>query len=205
MLGISKSTLSSWLKLLPVSQNIKIKNISKSKIMWAKNITAYNKKRAAQSNLKREELETLASYEIDHLSERELKIIGAALYWAEGYKRTKWNPLFSNSDPHMVKLMMRFFREICQVPENRFRPQVQTHPNVSVEEAEKYWSKITYLEKKQFRKPLIQLSKSSQQKRPKNRLPYGTFRIGVAETKVLCKIKGWIRGLSLMADNIVQI
>lgn len=91
--------------------------------------------------------------------------------------------------------MMRFFREVCKIPEDRFRPQVQIHPNISAEQSENYWANITGLKRNSFLKPLLQISKSSKQKRPKNRLPYGTFRIGIADTKVLHKIKGWIQGL----------
>ncbi|MBP9717676.1 hypothetical protein KBD59_00045 [Candidatus Gracilibacteria bacterium] len=191
----SKSTLSLWLRNIPNAENIKTTNQSNAKKIWAQNITKYNKKRAAQARLNSSNLEKGAKGEIHNISPRELKIIGTSLYWAEGYKRTKWNAVFSNSDPDMIKLMMRFFREICSVPEERFRLQVQTHPNVDTERANKFWSEICGIEPNKFRKPLIQVSSASKRKRPPMRLPYGTLRIGIAHAPSFCKIKGWIQGL----------
>lgn len=47
--------------------------------------------------------------------------MGAALYWAEGYNASRNAIVFANTDPHMIKLIMLFFREICKVPEGKFR------------------------------------------------------------------------------------
>lgn len=195
-IDVAKSTLSSWLKDLPISSTIRKNNILAAKTVWARNITLYNKSRALQARLRAHHIESEAARDISPFSKRELKLVGIALYWAEGYKKAKWSALFCNSDPRMVLLMMRFFREICRVPDEKFRPQVQIHPNVSREEAEKYWSKIIRLPMHTFRKPLMQVSKSSKYRRPPHTLPYGTFRIGIADVQVLYKIRGWIKGIS---------
>lgn len=199
ILGIPKSTLSTWLQKIASSEKIKQTNILKAKKIWANNITQYNKKRARERNTAAKNLQLSSKKEIALLTKHELKLIGIALYWAEGYKRTKWSPMFCNSNALMVKIMMRFFREICGVSENRFRPQVQIHPNVSREDAEKHWSNIVQIERIFFVKPLIQLSGSSKQKRPFNRLPFGTFRVRIADSSVINKLKGWIEGISQSA------
>lgn len=196
ILGIPKSTLSLWLKNVQISKSIKNSNIQKSKTIWAKNIIQYNKIRSLKARHAAQQLQNEAAQEIVTNSQIDLKILGTALYWAEGYKRAKWSALFCNSDPVMIKLIMRFFREVCKVPEDRFRPQVQIHPHVSIQKAEDFWAIVTKLPKKLFRKPLVQLSKSSKQKMPPHRLPYGTFRVGIADVKILYKIKGWMDGLS---------
>lgn len=195
-LHVPKSTLSTWLKNLTISVNIKKYNISKAKQIWANNIIAYNKNRAEKLRKAAIDIQLEAKEEIKKININELKLLGIALYWAEGYNRAKWNALFCNSNPSIVKIMMKFFREICKVPENKFRPQVQIHPNISKEEAENYWSQITNLDKSLFVKPLLQISKASKRRRPHNILPYGTFRVGIADSKVLYKIKGWISALS---------
>ncbi len=38
---------------------------------------------------------------------------------------------------------MRFLREICRVPENKFRASIHTFTHANVEKTEKYWSKIS--------------------------------------------------------------
>lgn len=51
--------------------------------------------------------------------ERELKIAGTMLYWAEGSKSNPkirmWTVDFANSDPLMIKLFLQFLRQICGV------------------------------------------------------------------------------------------
>lgn len=194
-LNIPKSTLSTWLKNFPFSYKIKERNIFRAQKIWSQNITKYNLQRAQKARDSAMLLQIKSAEEI-FFSQIDLKVIGTVIYWCEGYKRTRWVPVFCNSDPILVKIMMKFFRDICKVPDEKFRPQVQIHPNVSRLEAENYWSEITQLEKKLFINPLMQIPKSSQKKRPPHRLPYGTFRIGIADSTVLNRIKGWINGLS---------
>ncbi|MBU4350934.1 hypothetical protein KKD19_06430 [Patescibacteria group bacterium] len=136
-----------------------------------------------------------SSKEINKISKKELKLIGTALYWAEGYKKTNWTLVFCNSDPDIIKIIMRFFRETCKVPEKKFKVKVQIHPNIPEMAAKKYWSKVAKLSISKFRKSLKQLPKSSKSKRKFNTLPYGTFRISISDVRLVNKIKGWIKGI----------
>lgn len=193
-LNIPKSTLSYWFKNLNDSQKIKFLNISKAKVIWAKNITAYNKQRATLCRIKWLNTQKGSEKEVGKLSNRELCLIGAALYWAEGFKKTNWNVVFCNSDPHMIRLMLKFFKNICDVKKDKLRAQIQVHPNVSVKIATTYWANITRIPANQFSKPILQVSKSSKNKRG-NTLPYGTLRLRVNDVHLINRIKGWIVGL----------
>lgn len=194
LIGVPKSTLSYWLKDVKLSKKVENSIIKKARRKWAKNITEYNIKRAKIARKNRLKMQDSASKEISKLSKKDLKLIGTALYWAEGYKKTNWQVLFCNSDPEMVKIMIRFFREICKIDKNKFRPNVQIHLNISENTAKKYWSKIVNLPVNSFKTTLYQ-SKASKGRRPKNSLPYGTFRLGINDVKLVNKIKGWITGL----------
>ncbi len=127
-----------------------------------------------------------------------LKVIGAALYWAEGYKISVNMVNFSNSDPHMIKLMMRFFREVCGVREQKFRGIVHIHPHLDENKAAKFWSGISGIPIKQFHKTQYGISRASKHKR--DTLPLGTFRIVICDTRLQSKIKGWIKGIERMVD-----
>lgn len=122
-----------------------------------------------------------------------LKLIGTALYWAEGYKASVNMINFSNSDPHMIALMMRFFRKVCKVTENKFRGVVHIHPHLNIDKAKKFWSEISGIPLTQFHKTQLGISRASKHKR--DTLPLGTFRIVVCDTRLLSKIKGWIKGI----------
>ena len=122
-----------------------------------------------------------------------LKIVGTALYWAEGYKATVNMVSFSNSDPAMVSLMMKFFREVCRVPEEKFRGAVHIHPHLNRVRSVKFWSEVSNIPIAQFHKVHIGISRASKHKR--DTLPLGTFRIVVCDARLLSKIKGWMRRL----------
>jgi hypothetical protein len=96
----------------------------------------------------------------------------------------------------MIKLIIKFFEEICKVPKGKMRANVQIHSNVTSEEAISYWSAVSRVPKSQFTKCYLRLTPSSKQKRPFNTLPYGTLRVSVYDTQMTSKVKGWIQGIS---------
>jgi hypothetical protein len=131
-----------------------------------------------------------AGQDIHALSPRDLWLVGIALYWGEGGKTNRGMARISNSDPAVIQIMMRFFREICQVPEAKFRGHIHTFSHRNVKTAEAYWSEISGIPTKQFYKSYIKQSVASKNKR--DTLPYGTFQIYVCDTKLFYKIIGWI-------------
>jgi transcriptional regulator with XRE-family HTH domain len=195
ILGISKSTLSLWLRNIKMPVDIKRRFWNKARKKWAANIIKFNKERGKIAKQKAQQIQKLALRDVKKISKRELFLVGIALYWAEGFKKSRWAVVFSNSDPLMIRLMMRFFREICRIKENKFRAIVQIHPNVTSQKAINYWSKITKISKKQFQKTYSRLTPSSKRKRAFNVLPYGTLRISISDVRIINKIKGWIMGL----------
>ena len=127
-------------------------------------------------------------------SDNLLRIVGASLYWAEGYNASRNEVNFANTDPRMIKLMMLFLKNVCKVPTDKFRGKVFIHPHLSVKKAERYWSGVSGISLRQFNKPLLAVSRASQQKR--DTLPMGTFSIIIGDVYTCSKIKGWIEGLS---------
>ncbi|KKP32620.1 MAG: hypothetical protein A2360_02580 [Candidatus Staskawiczbacteria bacterium RIFOXYB1_FULL_32_11] len=196
ILGTPKSTLALWLRGVEMSPDIRKKFWDSVKERQSKSITEFNKKQSEKAKKRAEEIQEDASKDIGKLSKRDLFLIGVALYWGEGYKKTRWVLSFSNSDPLMIKIIMRFFREICDIPKDKMKGAVQTHPNITPFKAVSYWSKISGIPKQQFQKTYTRLSPSSKQKRAQNTLPYGTFKISVCDYKIINKVKGWIKGIS---------
>ena len=86
--------------------------------------------------------------------------------------------------------MMKFFRDICKVPEKKFRAHIHTFQGASVLKAEKYWSQVSGISLEQFYKTYVKPNKASLQKR--KTLPYGTLDVYVHDTKLFLTIKGWI-------------
>lgn len=202
LLGVPKSTLSTWLKDNPLSEKIKKININRAKIVWAKNIVDFNKKRSEKYQKDIHLLMEKFAREIPMIADRDLFFIGLALFWAEGGKREKYSVRFANSDPTIIKAIMCFFRKICHTDNKKVTLRIHLYPNVEEIAAKKYWSKITGLSLTQFRKSQTKISKSSKHKRPINRLPYGTLHITIGDAYLNKKLKGWILGLSQQFNNM---
>lgn len=195
LLGIPKSTLSYWLSDIPESEEAKKANIGKSKQIWSKNITEFNKKRSAEYKKKTAaEIKTYAE-EIGEISKKDLFYLGIGLYLAEGSKREKFKVRFTNSDPAMVKIIMKFFSELCQIQASDIKARIHLHNPNNYPESLEFWSKIASIPKENFWQPQFVVSKSSQGKRPFNRLPYGILHITISSSPLVRKIKGWSDGV----------
>ena len=196
LLNIPKSTLSGWFKELRISPIVKKRLWTNSQKKWAQSITNYNKKRALNIFNRNNEIQQRISREIGKLTKRELMLIGTALYWAEGNRKERWRVRFTNSDPAIIAIMVDFFRRVCKVKENRFTAEIHIYPNISEKKAKTFWSNVSGIPIRQFRKSLFAISKSSKLRRSSNTLPYGTMRVAISDVNLTNRIKGWILGLS---------
>jgi hypothetical protein len=89
---------------------------------------------------------------------------------------------------------MRYFREVCGVPNSKFRASVHTFTHANIEKTISYWAKVSGIPKEHFYKPYIKQSSASLNKR--KTLPFGTLDIYVCDTKVFLTIMGWIEKIS---------
>jgi hypothetical protein len=117
-----------------------------------------------------------------------LKVAGIMLYWAEG--TLKGNTVdFTNSDPRMVRIFLKFLREVCGVDERRLRVYLYVYSKDNLEEIKKYWNGLTAIPLSQFTKPYIRETGVNQGNR---KLPYGLVHIRYNDKKLLELIKIWI-------------
>src|SRR4030042_301237 len=146
LFGVPKSTLSSWLKELELPPSVKKILIEKGRAP-REQLMKFNRRRTQIIKIENQQIKQVAADEIKPLSKYELLLIGAALYWAEGYNRQDKVPSpyisFGNSNPDMVVLFLRFLREVLRIPEEKLRPTVQIHHNIKPESAIKFWARIT--------------------------------------------------------------
>jgi len=134
--------------------------------------------------------------DIADIGYKEIFIAGVALYWGEGSRK---NPgvRFFNSDPLVIKFMMRWFRESIKIPNERF----QMYININIihrkrlREVINYWADLTGISKKQFRKPTLLKIKNKKVYENFSQ-HYGTLCIRIAKsTDLFYQIKGWIKAL----------
>lgn len=140
-----------------------------------------------------------ARSEIKSLSGRELFLTGLALYWAEGFKNEKEGKLgFCNSDPKMIKFMIRWFKIALKIKPEDFilRAEFNESHKDRTKEIENYWSKLTEIPLTQFNKSFYQHSVWKREY-PNRNTYFGVLRIRVRKSsELLNKMRGWINGLS---------
>lgn len=181
---VSKSTLSLWLKdvELTVEQKKRILvGLEKSRFIGGE-------KKKSERLIRIEEIKTQARKEFMSLSKNPLFFSGLALYAAEGDKNSMERVKFANSDPNIILMMMKWFRQICNVPENRFRIAVHIHNLLCNKDVINYWSSLTKLPKTQFHKPYV---KETSLRQRRNILYNGTCSIVISSRDLFRKIMAW--------------
>jgi hypothetical protein len=205
-LEIPKSTLSYWLSDLKISKKAYSKILLRAHKLSIKGLIRRNKNQTILAKERADKIRAEAKKESMKLLQDRLFLTGLALYWAEGYKKgangSKWKSVdFANSDPEMIKVIMKFFRKFLVTDDSRIKIQLMTHRNINVNKAVEFWSKLTNISKKQFIKSCSAVSKASKNKRNPNSLTYGTVHIRINDVKLFFRIIGWIDGLK---EKILQ-
>ncbi len=163
-----------------------------------------NKEQTAIAQKRALDIRETAKGEIPDISKTDLLIIGTVLYWAEGYKRLKIKDgreltshvvALTNSDPAIVRTFILFLKEVLEITDEKIFIEMRLFKHMDAEEAIAYWMKSTGLCRSQFRKPSYPVSSASKGIRPINRLPYGTVRVIVSDTKLFHRVLGLIEGI----------
>ena len=131
-----------------------------------------------------------------NLSKKEeiLKLAGIMLYWTEGAKLNLLTRAividFTNSNPRMIKLFLKFLRKICGVDEKRLRVLLYCYADQDIEALKKYWYRITEVPSKQFIKPYVRRDFLPEKS---GKMKYGLVHIRYADKKLLLQIESWIQ------------
>ena len=196
---VAKSTISLWFKevglSVPEKQRITEARIAASKRGGA----AKRNQRIALQN----KIRSLARSEIGVLSPRELFLVGVSLYWAEGNKEKEWRPGgrlgFSNMDPLMLSLFLRWLREIAKTPDDMIGFELYLHESHTprLQEVLEYWAnKLGFCAEEckiRFKKTKI----TATNRRNTGENYFGVIRISVKQSSTLLrKIAGWSEGIA---------
>jgi len=195
-LGIPKSTLSFWLKNIKLGRKAtsKIsKHIHSTKIV---KLIERNKKKTEIARKKNEAIRKLGKKEAKIFFKDPLFVTGLALYWGEGYKKgaegSKWKSIdFANSDPVMIKVIIKFFFKYLPIKKTDVKVQIMLHNPDDNEQSIKFWKGVTGLKEENFIKTSYVISKSSK-KKITTHLPYGTVHIRINNVNLFFKLIGWI-------------
>lgn len=189
--NLSKGTLNGWLKDIKLTEQQKERLMSKVKNGAEKGrlkgAFANHQKRLAIT----ERIINSAKEEVKGKITDAFFTNGLMLYWAEGDK-TQERVGFTNSDPLMIKFMVKWFRDICRVSEEKFRIYLSIMTLHNKIESEKFWSELTEIPLKKFNKTHI---KPTTLKGKRNPSYMGTCRIVISDKNLFRRIMGWRIGI----------
>ncbi|MFC1612447.1 hypothetical protein ACFL29_01200 [Patescibacteria group bacterium] len=196
---VAKSTLSLWLRSVGLSKEQQQRLTKKKKAA----ILRGGKARRNQRIILTQKIYREAEIEINKLSQRELWLMGIMLYWAEGSKEKENNTgqgvQFTNSDPYMIKIFLKWLFEICKINVEKINLSIYIHENHrnNLNRVKKYWSYCTGLPINYFEKIYFKKHKPKTNRKNIGDSYYGILVIKVRASSTLNrKIQGWIRGIN---------
>ena len=187
-LNISKSTLSFWLKEVPVSDEHKRKLYSRQVGILNMGAQSQKHRRAREISLI---IENARREIVKPISLDSYKLFGAALYWAEGSKGGMLQ--MNNSDPFLILFWVKWLAKVFKVEPIVLKARLNIYPQQNEKHLKSFWSDLTGIPIKNFGKSYIKpLSKNYKT----NNLYFGTIRVEVAKsTDLRHKVYGWTRAL----------
>lgn len=195
VIPVAKSTLSIWLKEAKLSIPEKQIFTEAKRLASLRGGQAKKKQRIEKQN----RIWTEAKSEIKTLSKNEFFLLGVALYWAEGTKEKEYAPgsqvAFSNMDPKMIVLFLKWLIKICKIPRNMIGFEIMVHESHRdrVDEVRQYWSNITGFSLNNFPHVYFKKSKIKKTNRKNTGEKYhGVLKVNVRHSSDLVrKIAGW--------------
>lgn len=187
LLGVSKSSVSIWVRGIELQQEQKDALKDRQRKFGDTNAGAKaNKERFGDLRLAYQEAGRAIAREM-----RPLHLAGCMLYWAEGAK-AKDRINFVNSDVNMILFFMRFLREELHITDEMISLHLHCHTNKpeEIQGIEKYWTRLLNLPEECLTKTQIHAPKPT--KRSKI-LRYGICGIRVNSTELTQQVFGAIQ------------
>lgn len=200
IIPVSRSSLSTWLRGVELPLKNKKQLNLKKKVLQKRGAKA----RVRQRDQVSKEIKSVAKNEVGVINERELWLIGIALYWAEGSKekshsRTVPSLEFSNSDPKMVRLYIRWLTDIVGVNPDHINCYLYIHQSAKsrLPDIKDAWLEATGLPSKQISRVYYKKHNVKTVRKNIGDNYFGMLRIWVSRsTNLNRKVSGWIEGIS---------
>ena len=154
-ISVSKSTLSVWLKGMP---------LSREQIRLLRDINESRIEKYRETMLKKKQTRLSGYYEEEKvkwlpLNPKELYVAGLFLYWGEGAKSENHTISINNTDPKVVKFALYWMINALNIKKEDIRVFVHLYSDMDVSKEIEYWSKELNMPVSSFNKPYIKKSK----------------------------------------------
>lgn len=155
ILSVSKSTVSLWVKDILLSK--KAKKIIENKMTEGQKASIISIK--YKTKIKEECATNFAKSILSDVTiTKNIKmIICAMIYECEGCKTGK-EVAFTNSDPYLMSIFIRYLRQSFDLDESKFRVCLHLHKYHNVNKQLKFWSETLKIPIDQFSKPFLKMN-----------------------------------------------
>lgn len=200
-LGVSKSSVSLWVRDMPVPARLSYEECRKRS---AEGSRLYWETERPVREAQREAVRAAAAGQIGVLSKREILIAGAIAYWCEGTKskphRRAEQVVFINSDPGLIKFFLHFLDE-AGVASAQLRFRVHIHESADVAEAEEFWRSVTGAGSAQFHRTGLKRHNPRTVRKNVGADYHGCLIIRVRQSADLYRrIEGWVRAATTVPE-----
>ncbi|WP_217705945.1 helix-turn-helix domain-containing protein [Verrucosispora sp. NA02020] len=199
-LGVSRSPAYLWVRHLPLKRDpddVRERRRAHSKVMTDAQWGEYRQERDAA---RAATIEAAAGW-VKSVRYRELVLVGAALYWAEGTKVKPWRPndcrvRFVNSDPALVALFVRFVEALGERRE-ALRYRVSIHETADAAQAVRWWAERVGVSPESFQPTTLKRHRPATVRLNTGETYRGCLSVEVPRSRRLYwKIEGIMKGVS---------
>ncbi len=154
--GVSKSTVSTWVKNIPLSIKAKARIDSLYTAGQVKSQEIIRQK--TLNKIAEADLFAISLLKGINITQNHSVLIAVMLWWCEGNKDISSSVSFTNSDPDLVKTYISLLRKGFDLDEQKFRILMHLHDyHVELKER-RFWSEITGIAQDKFYKSHLKLS-----------------------------------------------
>lgn len=203
---VAKSTLSLWLQEVHLAKKQRQLITDKRRAAQLRGGEARRAQRLRTIDL----IVNGSKKDIGTLNKKEMWLIGLSLYWAEGSKEKMYTGAsgidFSNTDPKMIRLFVKWLVNCCDISMQRIYAHIYIHEyqRKNADEAVKYWSHSSGLTASQITGVYFKRHNPKSNRHNYNKKYYGTLRVRVkSSSELLRKVQGWVEGICAHGWGIV--
>lgn len=195
---VAKSTLSLWLRSEKLSKRQVQRITEKRRAAQLRGAAARKYQRLTSANI----ISADAQKRVGKLNKRELWLIGAALYWAEGSKQlphmVSTGVLFGNSDPRMLRVFLAWLRHM-HIPDSMIYFELYVHETrrTHAESFRKWWAKQLSISTNRINSVYYKKGNVKTKRKNIGDLYHGLLRIKVRSSTALNRhITGVVEGVA---------
>jgi len=185
--GVSKATVSAWLKDKKFSKAVRKENTERAIRDNQKRLQLVNKARAAERKVRYAEATRSAETEFRHYKKDPLFMAGIACYLVQGDKKDTTKIRLSHADPAVHRLFLAFLVRFLGVTKSEVRFWLILYENQPEVAAMKRWSKKLGLSPTQFY--CSQILKGT---RERETLQFGVGNTIIGSTVLKKKLIRWV-------------